>query len=40
MNILSFDVEDWQQGFIHRGIKGWEKFESREEKNIDLILNC
>jgi polysaccharide deacetylase family protein (PEP-CTERM system associated) len=38
MNILSFDVEDWQQGFIHHGFDGWEKYKSKEEKNIILIL--
>jgi peptidoglycan-N-acetylglucosamine deacetylase len=38
MNILSFDVEDWFQGFKSRGIPGWEKYGSREQKNIDKIL--
>lgn len=38
MNILSFDVEDWFQGFISRGITGWQKYGSREQKNIDQIL--
>lgn len=37
-NILSFDVEDWYQGFIYRGIPGWEKFGSREMKNVEIIL--
>lgn len=37
-NILSFDVEDWYQGFIYRGIPGWEKYGSREMKNVEIIL--
>ncbi len=35
---ISFDVEDWYQGFILRGIKGWEQYDSREESNVKKIL--
>jgi len=38
INILSFDVEDGYQGFIKRGISGWENFKFSEEKNINIIL--
>lgn len=38
LNILSFDVEDGYQGFIKRGIPGWEQFDFSEEKNINIIL--
>ncbi|MCX6170074.1 MAG: polysaccharide deacetylase family protein [Ignavibacteriales bacterium] len=38
VNILSFDVEDWYQGFVHRGIDGWQKYGSREISNINTIL--
>ncbi len=37
-NSLTFDVEDWYQGFIYRGISGWEKYGSRESKNVQRIL--
>lgn len=36
---LTFDVEDWYQGFIYRGIGGWEKYGSREKKNVQKILD-
>jgi len=36
---LSFDVEDWFQGFVHRGIRGWEQHGSREKQNIDRVLS-
>lgn len=38
VNILSFDVEDGYQGFIRRGISGWENLSSSEEDNIKMIL--
>ncbi|MCX6135477.1 MAG: polysaccharide deacetylase family protein [Ignavibacteriales bacterium] len=38
-SFLSFDVEDWYQGFIYRNISGWEKYPSREEASVDHILN-
>lgn len=36
---LTFDVEDWYQGFIYRGINGWEKYGLREKKNVENILS-
>jgi len=36
---LTFDVEDWYQGFIYRQIDGWQRFGSREEKNVQRIID-
>lgn len=35
---LTFDVEDWYQGFIKRGLTGWERYGSRELRNVQRIL--
>ncbi len=35
---LTFDIEDWYQGFILRGIEGWEQYGSREKSNVKRIL--
>jgi len=35
---MSFDVEDWYQGFIYRNIDGWQGLGSREEKNVGRLL--
>jgi len=36
---LTFDVEDWYQGFIYRQIDGWQKYGSREQQSIQRILD-
>lgn len=36
---LTFDVEDWYQGFAQRGILGWHAFASPEERNLERILD-
>jgi len=37
-HVLTFDAEDWHQGFVHRGISGWEQVGSSERATIDRIL--
>jgi polysaccharide deacetylase family protein (PEP-CTERM system associated) len=37
-HILSFDVEDWSQGFIQRGIDGWQVHPSRDKESIEKII--
>jgi len=39
IHALSFDVEDWFQGFIYRNIDGWQGRSSHEEENIEKILS-
>jgi polysaccharide deacetylase family protein (PEP-CTERM system associated) len=39
VHALSFDVEDWYQGFVYRNIPGWENFASREKENVERILD-
>jgi polysaccharide deacetylase family protein (PEP-CTERM system associated) len=36
---LSFDIEDWYQGFLYRGITGWEHHGSREEGTVERVLS-
>jgi polysaccharide deacetylase family protein (PEP-CTERM system associated) len=38
VHCLTFDVEDWFQGFIYRNIPGWENYPSREKQNVERIL--
>lgn len=38
IHALTFDIEDWYQGFILRGIDGWQRYGSRERKNVERIL--
>lgn len=38
IHALTFDVEDWYQGFIYRNIDGWQGLGSREEKNVGRLL--
>lgn len=37
-HVLSFDVEDWYQGFVSRGIEGWQQHGSNEQRNVERIL--
>mgnify|MGYP001598640227 CR=1 FL=1 len=37
-HVLSFDVEDWYQGFLSRRIGGWQDTPSREADIVDHIL--
>jgi polysaccharide deacetylase family protein (PEP-CTERM system associated) len=36
---LTFDVEDWYQGFLYRGIAGWEQYNSREKRTVERVLS-
>ena len=36
---LTFDIEDWYQGFLQRNISGWEDFPSHDEKNVYRLLD-
>jgi peptidoglycan/xylan/chitin deacetylase (PgdA/CDA1 family) len=38
MHALTFDIEDWYQGFISRSINGWQQFGSREIRNVGRVL--
>jgi polysaccharide deacetylase family protein (PEP-CTERM system associated) len=39
MHALTFDVEDWYQGFVFRGLLGWERYGSREKQNVERLLS-
>lgn len=39
MHSLTFDVEDWYQGFVLRGIDGWQSYGPRERKNVSRVLD-
>ncbi len=39
MHALSFDVEDWYQGFKKRGFRDWKQYGSREVSNVNRVLD-
>src|SRR5579872_4269601 len=39
MNILSFDVEHWYEGYRYRGIEGWSAYPPRDDKTVEKLLD-
>ena len=39
MNILTFDIEHWYEGFRYRGIDGWQGYPPRDDRLVGRLLD-
>jgi polysaccharide deacetylase family protein (PEP-CTERM system associated) len=39
MNILTFDIEHWYEGYRYRGIDGWQAFPPRDGRVVSALLD-
>jgi len=39
MNILTFDIEHWYEGYRYRGIDGWQQYPPRDDRTVARLLD-
>ncbi len=40
MNILTFDIEHWYEGYRYRGIDGWQQYSPRDDRIVGELLDA
>jgi polysaccharide deacetylase family protein (PEP-CTERM system associated) len=40
MNILTFDIEHWYEGYRYRGIDGWQAYPPRDDRVVGKLLDA